>query len=462
MTIPTSLNHVEQGQDRLLSQWKDKANMQGLVKSIMQAVQEVEDTLHELLNERSIFTAVGVQLDIIGLIVGITRDGMDDETYRAELLKRIAINRSDGTTEVIISLMESATQTTNTDFWEHYPASIFYFIRGGYFTKLKEILEKISQAGVRALLMFDEGDCFVPSEHIYKLDLLVDEFFDAFEIADGSTTGDELWVDPATLTGTGWVDNGSGSYTHSGVISGEVRAVAGSLIENKLYNISLVATGTGIFSLQAGGTPTNGFNSIAGLTSGTHSIILAAEDVVGVNAIRIVSSTNDITVHSISVKEATLDLLAINLLATEGLPTQNAYLPEIQEVVDGTDLWTDPASTIQTGWTDNGGGSYSHAGASSEIRSGAGQLEEDQLYSVELTVSGAGSITVIAGGTPTEGKNTVAGLTAGDHLFNIRAEDIASVNALRIVSATSVTVSGINIKEAQVINPFCDIVEFTG
>lgn len=460
MAVPTLKNHEEQGETRLPYQWRDKPVMQGLVKSLMSTVQEVEDTLFELLNETSIYVAVGNQLDVIGLIVGLERGGMDDATYRAELLKRISVNRSDGTTEVIISLMESATQTNDTNFWEHYPASIFYFIRGGYFNQLKEILEGISQAGVKAVLMFDEGDAFIPAEYLMKLEILVDEFLDAIEIADGSKGDVEYWVDPASTIGTGWADDGNGSYTHSGA-SGEIRAADGILVEDKLYVFSCTAVGAGSFSLRLGGTSTNGYNVLSGLTAGAHSHVIAAEGVAGLNLARIISA-NSITVHSISLREAVLDNLAVNVVATVDLPTEMSYLPEIQEVTTGIDLWTDPADTIQTGWTDNGSGSYTHAGASSELRSGAGDLVEDQLYSVEMTVSGAGSVTLIAGDTPTNGKNTIAGLTVGDHLFNIRAEDVDSINAFRIISSTSVTVAAINIKEAQVINPLCDLVEFTG
>jgi len=460
MTIPSPIDHVETGQSRLLSQWQDKPNMSGLVKSIMQSIQEIEDTLTQIKDNMNIFDAVGEQLDIIGKLVGLERAGMDDATYRAEILKQISINRSDGTPEIIISLMEAATQTDDSNFWEHYPASVFYFVRGGYFNKLKEILEAISQAGVRSLLMFDEGDCFIPSEHLLKLEFLIDDFLDKFEITDGTPTGPELWSDPATLTGTGWADNGDGSYTHSGVTSGEVRDASGSLIENKLYAITVTASGGGTFSLQAGGAPTNGYNSITGLEAGTHTIVLAAENVASINALRIISSSA-ITVGSISVREALLDYLVVSFLVTQFLPTSMSYLPEIQEVINGTDLWTDPASTIESGWINNGGGSYSHSGASSELRSGAGLLEEEQLYSVELTVSGAGSVQLVAGGVGGD-KNTVSGLTAGDHLFNIRAQNVSTVNAFRFISNTTVTISGINIKAAQTINPLCDIVEFTG
>ncbi len=744
MTIPAPIDHVETGQSRLLSQWQDKPNMSGLVKSIMQSVQEVEDTIHQIIDNMNIFDATGEQLDVIGTLIGLERNGMDDDSYRAELFKQISINRSDGTTEIIISLMEAATQTTNSDFWEHYPASIFFLIRGGYFAKLKEILEAISQAGVRSLLMFDEGDCFVPSEHLYKLDLLIDEFLDAFEVADGSVEPTELWTDPATLTGTGWVDNGSGSYTHSGAVSGEVRDSAGLLIENKLYNISLTATtaaggwdltgaaydsvsfsvaaqdgipvavffkpdgtkmytlggtnddafqytlstpwdvssasydgvsfsfnaqslavtkiffkpdgtkmymvaatpdtvfqytlatpwdlstasydsvsfsvfaqdssaisiffkddgskmymmGTatravyqytlatpwdiatasydsvsfsvaaqdltpngmffkpdgmkffvagsvsdsvhqyslavawdlstassdgvslsitaqetsinsvffkpdglkmyiigatsdavhqysvsggslGTFDVQAGGTPTNGFNSLTNLGAGVHSIVLAAEDVATINAIRIISDSPGVTVHSISVREATVDLLAINFLVTQGLPTNNAYLPEIQEVVDSTNLWSDPAA-LGTGWADNGGGSYTHtASTAGELVSSQDLLEPNTLYSVEFVLtksSSTGFVHFVAGGEnsmtfppASPRKNVLSFIDLNmvnpetkTFIFNVRTEESIEVNAFRIFANRNRTVSNIKIKKAQVINPLCDIVEFTG
>jgi hypothetical protein len=234
--------------------------------------------------------------------------------------------------------------------------------------------------------------------------------------------------------------------------------------------------------LQLGGTPTNGLSSVTGLSAGSHTEVLAAESISELNAARIISDS-DITVSNINVREAIIDNLVVDIVATLVLPTSNSYLPEIKQVVNGTNLWEDPAPVIGSNWTDNGGGNYFHSNVTSltEIRSGIDSLEPNTLYSVELTVTknavaSTAKVIFVAGGEEvitlppaTPRKNVIYNFDSNMALnetrtfvFNIRTESSYEVNAFRIFAQRARTVENIKIKKAEVINPLCDIIETTG
>lgn len=72
-------------------------NITKLLRAWLAGVQDIENALQQLLTMRFIDTAVGVQLDVLGNIVGQGRDGLVDATYRRYIRARISANRSKGT-----------------------------------------------------------------------------------------------------------------------------------------------------------------------------------------------------------------------------------------------------------------------------------------------------------------------------------------------------------------------------
>lgn len=90
-------DHTDQALERLVEQFKEKANIVKLLTALTGTVQDAEDALWALFVERTVDTAIGVHLDAIGKKVGQVRGGMIDETYRRFIRARIATNRSRGT-----------------------------------------------------------------------------------------------------------------------------------------------------------------------------------------------------------------------------------------------------------------------------------------------------------------------------------------------------------------------------
>lgn len=73
-----------------------------LIVALVTPAQALEDTFQQLLTQRGISNAIGAQLDQLGEIVGQSRGGLGDDTYRRYIRARIATNRSNGKTEDLI------------------------------------------------------------------------------------------------------------------------------------------------------------------------------------------------------------------------------------------------------------------------------------------------------------------------------------------------------------------------
>lgn len=75
--MPTEINHKELAVSRLASEYKESANLINYIKTLLLEAQNLEEVFQSLLTDRWIDTATGYTLDIIGSIVGQSRDFID-------------------------------------------------------------------------------------------------------------------------------------------------------------------------------------------------------------------------------------------------------------------------------------------------------------------------------------------------------------------------------------------------
>lgn len=125
MPIPTpDTKHVEEALKLLTSMFKDRHNIEGFVKSFIQPVQEIEDQTWIYLSGIILATCVGDVLDKYGAIVGVARNGRLDTPYRLAIKIQIALNKSNGLGEDVISILALLLGTDFT-YTESPPASFF-------------------------------------------------------------------------------------------------------------------------------------------------------------------------------------------------------------------------------------------------------------------------------------------------------------------------------------------------
>lgn len=143
----------------LVSQFRDSkedgsdSNWQKLIKSIAFSFQGIEDVNFELFSERWLLTAIGIQLDLIGELLGLARyDNESDEDYRFRLQTQIFINISKGTPEDSINLLRILTRASYIRYSELQPAAFQLETNGTTFPNpwnlLNESIKQVSPAGV--------------------------------------------------------------------------------------------------------------------------------------------------------------------------------------------------------------------------------------------------------------------------------------------------------------------------
>jgi hypothetical protein len=82
-----------------------QTKVEKLVAALAASAQDIENCLQQLLLNRAVSTATGVQLDLLGRVVGQLRLGLVDDDYRRYIRARIATNRSGGVTEDLVTVM---------------------------------------------------------------------------------------------------------------------------------------------------------------------------------------------------------------------------------------------------------------------------------------------------------------------------------------------------------------------
>ena len=126
-----------------------------------------------------------------------------------------------------------------------------------------------------------------------------------------------------------------------------------------------------------------------------------------------------------------------------GGQTAEAYNAGLPNLYPGTKVFV-------TGFVDNGDGSYTNSGTTSEARflAGDGVLEENEFYQIAFDTITDGGITIIVGGTSITGNRFSVANTSGQvQSFSgiVRAENTV-FDAVRFASSANCTISNISIK----------------
>lgn len=98
------IDHQAEAETRYLAQYAQQPNWLSLVAALMPQIQGIEDALAQLPAARRLATATGENLDEVGGLIGLGRNGLDDTSYRLLLVGEIIEQHSDGT----IGALESA------------------------------------------------------------------------------------------------------------------------------------------------------------------------------------------------------------------------------------------------------------------------------------------------------------------------------------------------------------------
>ena len=148
---------------RLIEQFKNKLDLEALLRSYLKQVQDLEDALFEIILERDLDNAVGVQLTTIGNIVQQPRTTPDDNRFRTAIRARIAINLSDSTIEDVIRVASLLLQEFNETFEvrdeppAQFRVTVIDPLQSADSDLLQLLLDEADAGGVRLLLQFNNS-----------------------------------------------------------------------------------------------------------------------------------------------------------------------------------------------------------------------------------------------------------------------------------------------------------------
>ena len=137
---------------RLLYQFQDKTYIEGLVTSFTDQLQDIEDVIFDVRDDRWIDTASGTQLDNLGAIVGAERGGRSDADYKNLIIAQIGRNTSKGRATDIFTIFNLLTSSDRCYLVQLFPAAIGIYadhdITSLNTDDIKDFLELALAAGV--------------------------------------------------------------------------------------------------------------------------------------------------------------------------------------------------------------------------------------------------------------------------------------------------------------------------
>jgi len=125
MTIKQITDHAAAAQARLPSQFIGATKLQALIGKIGERAQGIETVLFDLLNNRALSTATGLQLDNLGTILDTARTvGETDDSYRARLFSATSQLQKSGEPEHLIEIFNFLLNPDSMILQEIYPAGV--------------------------------------------------------------------------------------------------------------------------------------------------------------------------------------------------------------------------------------------------------------------------------------------------------------------------------------------------
>jgi len=141
------------------SQFDEKTVLKAVTEAIAEQIQDLQDTIYQLLTEKHLNSAIGAQLDVLGRIIGRPRRGYNDQQYRDLLKLQVGINTSTGAPGSVVPIIKTITGSSTVDIFEDYPAAASAVVNGNNVSsELLSELELTGPAGVDMSIRAIYGD----------------------------------------------------------------------------------------------------------------------------------------------------------------------------------------------------------------------------------------------------------------------------------------------------------------
>lgn len=160
MSVSYISNLLARARGRMLQQFKQDIapNLDRLLSMFVLELQVVEDEINDILLLRGLDQAAGAQLDTLGSIVGISREGRTDNVYRGAIRLQIVINNGGGQPPVIAQVIQSVIGAPITNMREIFPAGLEIFVNSEASSSTARLIRDTLAATVGFRLIFTDGE----------------------------------------------------------------------------------------------------------------------------------------------------------------------------------------------------------------------------------------------------------------------------------------------------------------
>lgn len=208
------LDHADRARARLLQQYRGMTKLESVLNIVSTHVQELETALWDIWEVRTLDAATGAQLDLIGRVVKMPREGATDTTYRLRIRARIRLMRSSGLVEDIIGVFVLLVPSgVALRVVQQFPAGFVLrleelAIGGGDVAAYLSFLGEVKAAGVHALLEYMQGGTtpsnaftFARATFLTRAHVAADTGFDVVDTT-GITHGGDVFVSDGSISAT--------------------------------------------------------------------------------------------------------------------------------------------------------------------------------------------------------------------------------------------------------------------
>ena len=155
------IEHTTESLKKFLFQFQDKKKINILLKVITKQLNDIEDTLADMKDKRSIDNAIGKQLDVYGLYKNVPRLGQNDEDYRQSIKNQIALDSANGSCESAINSAKIILGGQNFLYSESTPARCEIFVSDAICNNYQyNLLKKSVSLGVALGIRFCDKVAF--------------------------------------------------------------------------------------------------------------------------------------------------------------------------------------------------------------------------------------------------------------------------------------------------------------
>lgn len=155
-------NYREDSLSKLTSVFSQAVVTRALLAAYARGVQRLEDGVHLSAASYLLGSAVGVQLDALGGLVGEVRGGRQDDDFRTAIRVRVITNASRGQTrdlQAIIRLLFPA----GAGYREDYPASVYVTVSGATGAAVRALFAALTMAKAGGVGLVVDGATATPN-----------------------------------------------------------------------------------------------------------------------------------------------------------------------------------------------------------------------------------------------------------------------------------------------------------